>query len=189
MLAVTGTDRLQRWDGVAGPWVDVAVPAPGGTFGQVLFLDDTTAVLGTSTGRASHTPTASPGASVSSSPVVGDPVRGPDTYYWLLADGAGVLRSSGLDAATWTAYPGARRGRGGRAGPWPCGPASCVTWGDPDGIGRLISSGDGGTSWVALEPTTPYRPDGLVHAGTATFAVRTDCAAGGADAVVRLADP
>ena len=124
MLAVTGTDRLQRWDGVAGPWVDVAVPAPGGTFGQVLFLDDTTAVLGTSTGvhRTADGVTWTHGVVV--------PRRrgsGPRPGRVLLAArrrSRSWLRSSGLDAAAWTAYPGDGRGGGGRAGPWPCGPAS-----------------------------------------------------------------
>ncbi len=89
-----------------------------------------------------------------------------------------MLRSGALDGASWTAYAGA----GAIASDstvLAARPGQLVTWGDPDGIGRLISSGDGGTSWVALEPTTPYPPDGLVHAGTATFAFRTDCAAGG----------
>ena len=43
---------------------------------------------------------------VSPSPVVGDPGRGADTLYWLIAGGGGVLRSTALDGASLDRVPG-----------------------------------------------------------------------------------
>ena len=72
---------------------------------------------------------------MSSSPVVGDPVAAPDTLYWLIADGGGVLRSTALDGATWTAYPG-DGAVAADATALAVRPGQLVTWGDPDGVRR-----------------------------------------------------
>ena len=76
LLAVTETEQLRRWDDAGASWSNpITLPVPAGTeLGHVSFVNDTDAILGTSAGVIRLDDGS--WMSVSSSAVVGQPVRG-----------------------------------------------------------------------------------------------------------------
>jgi hypothetical protein len=180
-LAVTGTSGLQLWNGTA--WTPVDVSPLATELGEVLFVDDTHAVLGTASGVLRRGDDGT-WTKVSTEPVVGQPVRGESSLYWLRRNGAGIVRG-GLDGLNWLPRAGAVATD---ATALSLRPGELITWGQP---ARLVHSTDGGDSWTPFEPPTPYRPDGIVRAGSVTYVFTGDCAAGvagGGDSILRLAD-
>lgn len=177
---------LYRWTPANPTWEALAAPLSAGTVpGDVAVLGGRV-FLGTDRGVFQLAQDES-WIPRSQQAVKGAPVIANGVSYWLLADG-GVLRNDGGE--NWVpASTGALSPRpNGSAGLTHTPGRDLVTTG---GSGLVVST-DGGTSWKAFDPAPEFAPTGVSYspADEATFAWRSDCAAGSvpANAIMKLAD-
>jgi photosystem II stability/assembly factor-like uncharacterized protein len=167
---VAGThesNQLFRTNDGGGTWVDITAPlgpqSESGDIMSILVVDARTYVVGTIQGSKSGIYRTTDGgktfARVYNGPVVGQVVTAAPggAAYWLLRDGAGVVRSTDA-GATWQLMGGAGRilAQAPQVVRLPDG--RLVTVGQ-----RLIVSADEGATWKPFGGALPYAPLGLTY--------------------------